>query len=122
MSHTRIQTCTMTDLDCLKSACAKLGYTVRENATVKFFDGSTRQGTAVQIPGWRYPVVIAGQEAHYDNYGGSWGDIALFHKLEQRYALDVATKQAIAQGFTVQEFAAENGAIKLVASEGGATW
>jgi hypothetical protein len=73
----------------------------------------------VQLPGWKYPVAIdtATGEIHYDNYNGRWGAIEQFDRFHQEYALQAAEAEAgelIAQGYSLERIALDNGDVQLV--------
>jgi hypothetical protein len=96
------------DLEALKSACLRLG--LRTSGDVVFSDlkfqlfNSEETGTAVYLPGWKYPVVIREDGAlAMDNYGGRWGDIAELNKLTAYYGLEKAKLEAWKQGYSVTE-------------------
>lgn len=115
MSHMTTIEMEIKDLACVKSACKYLGYRVEENATVQLFQRDARFTgcTAVHMPGWKYPAAIADSKLHYDNYEGDWGDIKHLNAFRQRYARDVAVKEARRKGFRVEETVDNNGKIKL---------
>lgn len=76
MSHTCTIEVKLNDVDLLRKACEKLRYEFdKKKQSVKFFS-SQEEGMRVDIPGWKYPVVID-EKGHvrYDNYNGEWGDI-----------------------------------------------
>jgi hypothetical protein len=87
MSHVVKVKTNLTNIDAIKTACERLGLSYEINQTASFYSGSSATGTAVQLPGWNYPVVVAADgECHYDNYNGRWGNIAELNKLRQTYA------------------------------------
>jgi hypothetical protein len=60
-------------------------------------------------------------EAHYDNYGGAWGEQKELGKLLQRYAAEKASIEAHRAGHAVLETALPDGSIKLTIQAGGAS-
>ncbi len=96
------------------------GFKVEEGKTVRFYSGE-RTGLSVQLPGWRYPVVVDDEGAvHYDNYNGRWGNIQELHRLMQDYAVEVVKQEALLQGATVFESTQEDGTVVLRVGVGGA--
>lgn len=116
MSHTTTIDLAIKDEACFIEACKDLGYPVTQNTSVKLFQqGSNFENvTSVNVPGWRYPVVVDNGQVHFDNYNGKWGSIEGLNKLKQRYARNVAVKEARKKGYRVREKQEENGRIKLV--------
>jgi hypothetical protein len=57
------------------AACRRLGLASPVQKAVKLFS-SEASGLAVELPGWRYPVVCDVTTGHikFDNYGGAWKD------------------------------------------------
>ena len=79
-------------------------------------------GLIVQLPGWRYPVVVdaAAGAVRCDNYGGAWGAASELDRLLQAYAVEKARIEARKAGRTVTEQALPDGSIKLTIQLGGA--
>ena len=95
-------------------AARQVGATVKDFDTVEFVDGNTVSGRSIQLQGWRYPVVVdAEHTAHYDNYGGRWGDMAEFHRFRQAYATEAVRVIARRLGRTYVPQAAEAGHVRL---------
>lgn len=96
MSHRATIDLALTDSEALAETCARLGLPVRPGS-VTFYDGSTATGTVIQLPGWRYGVVVdARGTLHYDHYLGYWGDLAHLHRFRQTYT-ELATLRAAAR-------------------------
>lgn len=114
MSHVTTIDLEIKDTGCLKDACDHLGYDYKEGATVSLYERTAvfKNCTAIQMPGWNYPVALKDGRLHYDNYGGAWGNISSLDALRQRYARNVAVKEAKRKGFRVTE-KVENGSVKL---------
>ena len=68
-----------------------LGLSYKEHDTVQFYDQAVVTGLSVQLPGWRFPVVIADrdQTVSYDNYRGNWGDSKEVSRLTGLALLDM---------------------------------
>ena len=114
MSHVATVELEMRDIPALLGVCEKLGFKVELGRTVKFFDGTKVKGTAVQLPGWNYPVVVTDTKVAFDNYQGAWGDLKDLNKLKQGYATEVTRNQAKRLGFRIQhERLMEDGTVKL---------
>lgn len=77
-------------------------------------------GTAIQLAGWRYPVVVDVNtgEVTYDNYRGRWGDEEQLDLLFQQFAIEGARATARQQGLTFQEFRDEQtGEVEVTMSQ-----
>lgn len=108
MSHTLNIETEIHDLSALQSACDRLGLRM-ETGEFKLF-ASKETGTAVFLDGWKYPVVIKdGGEVAFDNYNGSWGDIARLNELKAYYGLEKAKLEAVKKGYSVYESRIDNG-------------
>lgn len=115
MSHTVSVNLSVTNLEQLKAAAERVGAvydgTVRE---VTLFDDHKATGVTVQLPGWRYPIVVQSDgSCHYDNYQEHWGSQALYDQLMQEYTCGVLTEQALLNGYTPVRQTADNGDIVL---------
>jgi hypothetical protein len=114
MSHVvEIQT-QVRDGEAVKAACRRLGLAAPVEGTTKLFT-STATGLAVQLPGWKYPVVcqLDTGQLKYDNYSGQWGENARLDAFLQAYAIERAKLEARKQGHTVTEQPLSDGSIKL---------
>ena len=118
MSHTVQCKIAVTDKDALAQAAKNCGYEFWQEGQHKLFDG-TYQGCAVQIPGWRYPVVANTEtgELKYDDYNGSWGKVADLDYLLQEYSAVTMEMQAALQGYSCQrEYDAQTNDLTLTVS------
>ena len=114
MSHiVTIQT-QVRDPAALAAACRRIGVASPVAGRARLYSGEAR-GLLVNLPGWRYPVVVdtAAGSLHYDNYGGNWGEQAQLDRLLQAYAVEKATLEARRAGHTVREQACGDGSVKL---------
>ena len=114
MSHiVTIQT-KLHDPAAIAAACLRLNLPAPVLGTAKLFEGEAT-GLLVKLPDWLYPVVIdaATGQAHYDNFGGSWGDPRQLDRLVQRYAVEKAGLEARKKGYAVTEQALDDGSIRL---------
>ena len=103
MSHTMNITLELKDMDALTAACERLGNPMVERMDHKLFS-STETGIGVCLPGWRYPAVVKDNgTVAYDNYNGSWGDIARLNELKAYYGLEKAKIEARRAGHSVYE-------------------
>ncbi len=102
------------------AACHRLGLSAPVHRTVKLFSDEAT-GLAVQLPDWRYPVVIdtTSGQVRYDNYGGRWGEQGRLDVFLQAYAVEVVKTQSRRKGHTVTERKLENGSIKLTVQVNG---
>ena len=120
MSHiVQIKT-ELRDALAVRAACQRLGLPQPSHETVRLFSGEAT-GMVVQLPSWRYPVVIdlGSGEIRYDNYNGRWGNQGQLDQLLQMYAVEKAKIEARQQGHKVTEQPLENGSIKLTVNVGG---
>lgn len=114
MSHiVEIQT-EVRDAVAVAAACRRLGLAQPVERTVTLYSGEAT-GLAVQLPGWRYPLVcdVAQGQLKYDNFAGRWGDQQELDRFLQAYAVEMACLEARRQGHAVTEQALADGSIKL---------
>ncbi len=79
---------------------------------------TTEHGYAVQLPGWRYPLVLrADGTLAMDHYGGQWGNPADLDRLTRAYAIEAAREAAAAQGWMQEERA--DGSLLIYHPSGG---
>ncbi len=83
---------------------------------------STATGWQVQLPQWRYPVVIDVESGRidFDNFEGRWGDRCELDRLIQRYAVEKAKLESRKKGYSTTEQTLSDGSIKLTIQVGGA--
>lgn len=64
------------DAHALRAACQRLHLSEPVAGTHELFASQTASGLAVQLPGWRYPLVCepASGQLRFDNFGGRWKD------------------------------------------------
>ena len=84
------------------AACRRLGLAAPAEAKVKLFIQSV-SGLAVQLDGWRYPVVfdLPSGKTQHDNYGERWGKQQRLDEFLQAYAVEAATIEARRGGHRV---------------------
>ena len=114
MSHIVMIETKIRDSAALTTACHRLG--LAEPVVGKFHLFSEEaSGLSVNLPGWRYPIVISTNEGliKYDNYGGRWGNQRELEKLLQIYAVEKTKLEARKHGHSVYEQAREDGSIVL---------
>ena len=99
----------------IRAACGRLGLAEPVQGTFKLFAGQEVTGLAVQLPGWRYPVVVnmATGELAFDNFNGRWGEQKGLDRLVQAYAVERAKLEARKRGHTVIEQQLVDGSVKL---------
>ena len=120
MSHiVQIQT-QVRDPAAIQAACRRLGLPQPLSQTVQLFSG-VATGVAVQLPGWRYPVVCdaANGQLKFDNFGGVWGDQAQLDQFLQAYATEKTKIEARKRGHNVSEQTLADGSIKLTIEVSG---
>jgi hypothetical protein len=104
----------------VQTACRRLGLAAPVQKTAKLFSNEAT-GLAVELPGWRYPVVcdVSTGDIKFDNYGGAWGDQVKLDEFLQRYAAEKAKLEARKRGHNVIEQALPDGSIKLTIQVNG---
>lgn len=113
MSHTVQIHVEFKDPAVLLAACQKLGWRVDENVTVKLYQ-TTETGTAIYIPGWKYPAVVqADGTIKADTYLGQWGNEKLLSQLKQVYAVEKTRVELRKKGLSVYEQANQDGSVTL---------
>jgi len=108
------------DATAVAAACSRLNLPAPHEGDFQLFSGS-KSGLGVQLPGWRYPIVVdlpSGQ-LHYDNFEGRWGAQCELDRLMQAYAAEKAALEARRQGHAVTEQLLDDGSIKLTVHVGG---
>ena len=120
MSHLVTVKTEIRDPAALAAACRRLGLQEPTQGTAKLYSGKAN-GLLVQLPDWRYPVVINTAEGNvkYDNYGGAWGQQGELDRLVQAYAVEKCRIEARRAGHSVTEQTLSDGAIKLTIGVGG---
>jgi hypothetical protein len=107
------------DTDALAAACGRLGLEPPARGVAQLFNAQA-EGQIVRLPGWRFPVVfdVAAGTAHYDHFGGHWGDPKQFDRLLQAYAVEKAKAELRRQGHVCTEQPLLEGSIKLLVRPG----
>jgi hypothetical protein len=119
MSHiARIQS-RVQDPAAIAAACRRLELPEPTHGTARLYSGEAT-GLMVQLPGWRYPVVIdtASGTIEFDNYGGEWGEQQHLDRFLQIYAVERSRLEARHKGFPVNEQVLQDGSIKVQIIEG----
>lgn len=121
MSHIVTIKTQIKDPNALVAACRRLGLEAPVQGKARLYT-SEAEGLVVNLPGWRYPVVVdtAVGALRYDNYVGAWGDQAQLDRLLQAYAVEKARIEARKAGHTVAEQTLADGSIKMTVMVGGA--
>lgn len=114
MSHIVTIQAELRDLAAIKAACKRMGLPEPVDGEHALYVGKAK-GVAVQLPDWQYPAVfdLATGEAHYDNFGGTWGDDNHLGAFKQAYAVEKAKLEARRKGYSVTERTLPNGNVKL---------
>lgn len=114
MSHiVTIQT-QIRDPVAVERACERLQLPPPQAGTHRLFTNEA-MGLAVQLAGWRYPLVcqIDTGQLQFDHFGGRWGELARLDAFLQMYAVEKTKLEARRQGHTVLEQPLQDGSIKL---------
>jgi hypothetical protein len=106
----------------VRAACGRLGLPQPVEGTTRLFSGQAT-GLAVQLPGWRYPVVFdtANTKALFDNFGGRWGAQQELDRFMQAYAVEKTKIEARKNGHTTTERTLADGSIKVSIQVAGGT-
>ena len=114
MSHLVTIKTQVRDPIAVTSACARLQLPAPVQRTVRLFT-SEATGLAVELPGWRFPVVCQTEtgELKYDDYGGRWGEKIQLDRFLQAYAVEMVKLQARRQGQTAIEQPLADGSIRV---------
>lgn len=114
MSHTVTVKTQFKNHTILKKVCDRLKYKMKKGAITQKFYSSTASGDlSIEIPGWRYPIVVKDGNASMDNFNGSWGKQEQFDQLSQEYAKEVSIQEAHNAGYTVEQRQLVNGTVEL---------
>lgn len=120
MSHiVRIET-QIRDPQAVAAACQRLHLPPPVHGMTKLFS-DTVTGLAVQLPGWRYPVVCdtpTGQ-VKFDNFKGHWGAQPELDRFLQAYAVEKALIEARKHGHLVTEQPLTDGSIRITIQVAG---
>ncbi len=121
MSHTVEIKTEVRDPAAVASACRRLQLPPPVAGVTRLFAESVT-GLAVQLPGWRYPIIcqVTSGRLKYDNFRGHWGEPAELDRFLQAYAVEKARLEARRQGHSVTEQQLADGSIKLTVQVGGA--
>lgn len=95
----------------LEASCKALGYKLLPWGKHKLYS-TTEEGFGVEMPGWRYPVILNENGHAKDNYNGSWGKESCLEKLEQRIVTETIKQESARLGHSVHESVID-GKIKL---------
>ena len=114
MSHTVDMQVDLRDAAALEKACKRLKISFdKEEKNVKLYS-TTEQGMAVQLDGWRYPIVIRKDGTiKADNFNGSWGKEEKLRELQAVYGLEKAKIEANRKGYQTTESLDKDGNFKL---------
>lgn len=121
MSHVVTIATEIRDLEGLCLGCHRLKIPQPVHGTHRLFSAE-HAGYAVQLDGWRYPVVcdLEKHEVHFDNFNGRWGLPERLDELHQVYAVERTKLEARKHGHKVTEQSLADGSIKLTVQVGGA--
>ena len=121
MSHIVSIAVEVRDPVALAAACNRLELPAPVERTVRFYDGSEVSGQAVELTGWRYPVVfdLAGG-MKYDDFEGRWGERRHLDSLLQSYAVEKAKIEARRHGYAAHERPLADGSVRVTVTVGGA--
>jgi hypothetical protein len=98
----------------IAAACQRLQLPAPVQGTTQLFSGAAA-GLIVQLPDWRYPVVIDTQAGtvQFDNHSGRWVEQKQLDHFLQLYAVEKAKLEARKKGHQISEQTLTDGSIKL---------
>jgi hypothetical protein len=119
MSHVVTLQTKVHDPATVAAACQRLDLAPPRHGVAELFSGEA-EGLIVQLPGWKYPVVIdtLSGVVRYDNFQGYWGDHQQLDRFLQIYAVERTKLEAHKKGYLVSEQALQDGSIKLQLTQG----
>lgn len=114
MSHVVTIETKLRDLNALRSAAKRLKLPAPSFGQTRLYSTSAI-GWRVELPGWRFPVVIDTNSGRldFDNFEGRWGNPEELDRLLQAYAIARATIEARKKGYTTSEQCLSDGSVKL---------
>jgi hypothetical protein len=120
MSHIVTVATKIGDAVAVAAACRRLGLAEPVAGKARLYSGEA-SGLILQLPGWRYPIVIdtASGTLSYDNFSGHWGSQDQLDHFIQAYAVELVKLEARKKGFTVSEQPLQDGSIQVQVIEGG---
>ncbi len=120
MSHIVQIATKVRDPAAVAAACERLALAAPVEGKARLYSGEA-SGLLVQLPGWRYPVVIdtASGTLSYDHFQGHWGEETHLQRFMQAYAVEVVRREARKKGYSVTEQPLQDGSIKVQVIEGG---
>ena len=99
-SHTAKIKVEFRDPSHLKAAVEALGGEWLGQGSARLYDGTSHHGLVFKLKGWRYPLIAERNgELAYDDYAGSWGNVADLERLKAEYSLGAAEQAAQLQGW-----------------------
>lgn len=117
MSHSvTIKAVEVRNPDAIMAAARRLNLPTPQEGLHKLFDGTKRQGHAVQLPNWNEKTVFDTKtgEAIFDNYNGAWGDEIELDRFVQAYSIEQASIEARANGYgDISEEVQSDGSVQL---------
>jgi len=118
MSHVVTIQTRVHDPAAVAAACRRLELAAPAQGTAHLYSGETT-GLVIQLPGWRYPAVIAvvSGAVRFDNYQGVWGEQRQLDRFLQAYAVEKAKLEARKKGYAVTEQTLNDGSIKVLIVE-----
>ena len=107
----------LSNINTIILVCKRLKWNYTEDASQQFYDKSIAHGLKVEIPGWKYPIIIENSgTVRFDNYNGSWGEDSHLGLLKQAYALEGSRALLASQGMSLYETVNDDNSITLTAN------
>jgi hypothetical protein len=114
MSHIATVKTKINDRAAIAAACQRLDLAAPTEGTAQLYSGSAT-GLIVQLPSWKYPVVIdtGTGEVRFDSFEGHWGAQEKLDQFLQAYAIERTKLEARKKGHNVSEQALQDGSVKI---------
>ena len=102
MSHTAQIAADYADETALAAAVKAIGGHLGGRGEHRLYS-SRETGLAIVLPGWSYPIVVrADNTLAYDDYHGTWGNVADLDRLHEEYSWALTEIAAQAQGWQTE--------------------
>ena len=100
MSHTVKVSVEFKDRTSLAAAVVAMGGTVQGEGVHKLYSSQER-GFGFSLPNWKFPLILRHDDNSlaFDDYHGSWGNVADLVTLRETYTIEVARQAATNNGW-----------------------
>ncbi len=110
MSHISKIEVQITDIQALKKACQRLGFSFLENKnTFVWYSGTSVCDHAIQVPGAKYEIGLKGTELLFDDYSSGGLNNNIPGKIKQAYAVERVKHEANTRKMRIVEKPTQSG-------------